>query len=362
MGVFLFVSVGFVWAEPGTEGTRFEKALPGYRFAFPRDHGSHPTYLIEWWYFTGNLQSKSGDAYGYELTFFRRGIENTFVEENPSRWTVRDLYLAHFAVSDLPKKRFFYEEKISRAALGKAGAKEGEMEVWIDRWSAVQEGETMRLIAGEGAFRIALELRPAKPLVIHGTEGVSRKGDALGDASHYYSFTRLMTEGSMVANGKEIAVTGLSWMDHEFGSSLLGADQVGWDWFSIQLDDGSDYMFYQIREKGGGKDAVSSGTAVAFDGTARHLRSEDFTLKPLSHWTSSKSGGAYPLVWEIALPSEGLVLRAEPAMDDQELMTDESTRVTYWEGASRFSGTKRGETVSGAGYIELTGYAGRLND
>ncbi len=359
---FIILWASSVSAESSSKTSRFEKALAGYTFSFPRDHGSHPSYLIEWWYFTGNLQSQSGQAYGYELTFFRRGIENKFADENPSRWTVRDVYLAHFAVSDLSNKDFFYDEKISRAAIGKAGAKEGKMKVWIDQWSAVQEGEVIHLIAGKDDFEIALNLSPAKPLVIHGTDGISPKGDEIGEASHYYSFTRLATEGTLVANGEEVAVTGLSWMDHEFGSTLLGNDQVGWDWFSIQLDDGSDYMFYRIREKGGSKDAISSGTVIDPDGTARHLTAKAFTLTPLSTWKSQQSGAAYPLEWTISVPSEGLVLQSKPALDDQELMTKKSTRVTYWEGASRFSGEKRGKEVTGSGYIELTGYASKLKD
>jgi len=354
--------VPFAQGEPALETSRFEKALPGYIFSFPRDHGSHPAYLIEWWYFTGNLQSKNGYAYGYELTFFRRGIENKFTEANPSRWTVHDIYLAHFAVSDIANKQFYYEEKISREAMGKAGAQEDKMAVWIDRWSATQAGETMRLIAGAEDFHIDLLLSPAKPLAIHGAEGVSRKGDAPGEASHYYSFTRLQTQGTVRVKGKDASVSGFSWMDHEFGSSLLGKDQVGWDWFSIQLDDGSDYMFYRIREKDGSRASTSRGTVIALDGTARHLSSDDFSLNPASYWTSPKSGASYPLSWEISVPSERLSLTWKPALNDQELITAQSTRVIYWEGAGHYSGLKNGHPVEGAGYVELTGYAKALGE
>lgn len=341
---------------------RFEKALPGYRFSFPRDHGSHPSYLIEWWYFTGNLQSEMGNAYGYELTFFRRGIENRFENKNPSRWTVRDIYLAHFAVTDIGGKNFYYDEKMSREAIGKAGAKEEKMDVWIDHWSLVQEGEAMLLRAGNDEFRIALALQPEKPLVIHGTEGISRKQAESDAATHYYSFTRLKTSGKLTTYGKEAAVSGLSWMDHEFGSSMLGEDQMGWDWFSIQLDDGSEYMFYQIRRRSGGKDEASSGTAVFPNGKTRHLSASDFSLTPLSHWKSQKSGGNYPIEWNISVPSEGLILTSEPVLAEQELITSKSTRVTYWEGASNFVGKKRGRPIAGKGYVELTGYAKDLKE
>ncbi len=360
LAILLFAGSELSQAEPASEPSRFKKALPGYAFSFPRDHGNHPDYLIEWWYFTGNLQSQEGSAYGYELTFFRRGIENKVAEENPSHWAVRDLYLAHFAISDLSNKGFFYDEKISREAIGKAGAKIGKMAVWIDRWSAVQTGDGIRLLADNATMHIDLNLIPAKPLVVHGDQGISRKGDEAGEASHYYSYTRLRTQGTVRVKEKEATVTGLSWMDHEFGSSLLGAGQVGWDWFSIQLDDGSEYMFYQIREENGSNDPVSSATVIDTEGKSRHLSAQEFSLKPTRNWTSPHSGASYPVAWEIAVPSEGLSLTSRPALDDQELMTSQSTRVTYWEGATHFSGQKKGRQVQGKGYVELTGYAQTL--
>lgn len=343
-------------SETLAENSRFKKALPGYDFVFPRDHGSHPDYLIEWWYFTGNLKSESGAAFGYELTFFRRGIENKHAEKNPSRWAVHDLYLAHFAVTDVSQQNFYYDERISREALGKSGSKIGKMHVWIDRWAATQTGTTMTLHAGDGEFKIDLKLTAEKPLVIQGEDGISKKGEEAGAASHYYSFTRLLTEGTLRAAGKEQTVSGLSWMDHEFGSSLLGEGQVGWDWFSIQLDDRSEYMFYQIRQNNGRKDAVSSGTVVLPDGTKKHLKGDDFTLTPLRYWKSEKSGAEYPVAWEISVPSAQLLLKSKPVLDAQELVTDKSTRATYWEGASDFTGEKKGQAISGKGYIELTGY------
>lgn len=355
------VGLALLHAAVFAESGRFEKAQPGYVFDFPRDHGSHPDYLIEWWYFTGNLTSDDGAPYGYELTFFRRGIDNAQADENPSKWVVRDIYLAHFAITDIEGKTFYYDEKMSRAALGKAGAKEDDMRVWIDRWSATRDGETMRLSAGDEQWRLDLTLRPLKPLVIQGEGGISKKGEEAGAASHYYSFTRLQTEGTLVVNGEKTAVSGLSWMDHEFGSALLGEAQVGWDWFSIQLDDGSEYMFYQIREKDGKKAPVSGGTAVSPGGAKRHLAANDFRLSPQAFWKSPGTGANYPLTWEIAVPSEGLRLKAKPALEDQELVTDKSTRVIYWEGASIFTGEKAGHPVRGKGYIELTGYTGRLS-
>ncbi len=358
LGLSLLLFQAAVYAESG----HFEKALPGYEYAFPRDHGSHPDYLIEWWYFTGNLSAEDKSSYGYELTFFRRGVENPQTEQNPSRWTVKDIYLAHFAVTDIAGKTFYYDEKISREAIGKAGANTDKMQVWIDQWSAIQTGDTMQLSAGDKNWTLDLNLTPLKPLVIQGEAGISKKGEAEGAASHYYSFTRLQTEGTLFVNGKKTPVSGLSWMDHEFGSALLGEGQVGWDWFSIQLDDGSEYMFYQIREKDGGKDPISSGSVIFPDGTKRHLKAGDFTLTPQSFWKSPKSGANYPLEWTISVPSEQLILSAKPALEDQELVTNKSTRVVYWEGASLFTGEKAGQPITGKGYIELTGYAAALRD
>ena len=345
----------------------FETAQPGYHFSFPRDHGAHPNFKTEWWYFTGNLTS-DGKEYGYELTFFRRGIDHPSAEKNPSRWTVRDLYFAHFALTDGAGKRFYNTDRISRAAIGKAGAQPDRLEVWIDRWQAVQEADgPLRLQAEaegeaeEGGWKVDLLLTPDKPPVIQGTDGISRKGGEPGQASHYISFTRLSTRGTISIEGKERSVSGLSWMDHEFSSSMLNKNQVGWDWFSIQLGDGRELMLYQIRTVAGGKDPFSSGTIVGRDGAARPLSADAFTLTPLRYWKSEKSGGIYPGGWRIEVPSERLALGSEPLLENQELITSNSTRVSYWEGASRFRGMKDGKSIEGKGYVEMTGYAEPFN-
>lgn len=345
----------------------FKSAQPGYRFSFPRDHGAHPDFKIEWWYFTGNLTSEEKD-YGYELTFFRRGVDPPQTEKNPSRWAIRDLYFAHFALTDGGGKRFYHTDKISREAIGKAGARPDRLEVWIDRWRAVQEEEgPIHLQAeaegeAEGSrWKIDLLLTSDKPLVLHGTDGISRKGGEPGQASHYISFTRLQTQGAISIDGKERPVSGLSWMDHEFSSSMLNKNQVGWDWFSIQLEDKREVMLYQIRTVEGGKDRFSSGTMIEPDGAIRHLPADAFILTPLRHWKSRKSGGDYPVAWRIEIPSERLILESEPLLEDQELITSKSTRVAYWEGASRFRGTKDGHSIEGKGYIEMTGYAEPFN-
>jgi predicted secreted hydrolase len=255
---------------------------------------------------------------------------------------------------------------MSREAIGNAGAAPDHLEVWIDRWRAVQEGKTIHLLAEEkgsdasARWKIDLTLSPIKGPVVHGIEGISKKGEEKGQASHYYSFTRLETTGTIWINGKEERVRGWSWMDHEFSSSVLNPHQVGWDWFSIQLEDGSDYMLFQIRREKGEKDRVSSGTIIAPDGSRRHLTADEFIVTPLQYWKSPASRANYPVGWKIEIPSEHLSLESQPAIPQQELITAKSTRVAYWEGISRFRGTKSGKQITGKGYVELTGYAAPL--
>lgn len=340
------------------EERRFEFAKPGYSFSFPKDHGSHPGYRTEWWYFTGNLEAE-GRQYGYELTFFREGIQNAEGSANPSRWAVHDLYLAHFALTDPNEKKFHEEDRMSREAIGKAGAARDSLHPWIDDWEARLDGEVIHLHAVSRGkdWKIDLLLKPAKPLVFHGEKGVSLKGDHPGQASHYLSYTRLETEGTLWVNGKGTKVRGLSWMDHEFGSGVLNENQVGWDWFSIQLDDRTEVMLYQLRRTDGGRDPYSAGTIISADGKSRPLMAGDFKLTPLHYWKSEKSGANYPVGWKIEIPSEKLALESQPLFPDQELITSHSARVAYWEGASRFEGSKEGKPIVGRGYIELVGYA-----
>lgn len=275
----------------------FRLALPGYHYQFPRDHGSHDEFRTEWWYYTGHLTTKNGRQFGYELTFFRRAIRPEQIKNNPSRWTMTQLYLAHLALTDLGRKQFHYAEKVSRAGLGKAGARPEQLDLWIDRWSAqTLPGEPIRfqLQAAHEDISIELTLSPTKPLVIHGTGGISRKGTEAGQASHYYSFTRLATEGAVTVGGDRLAVTGTSWMDHEFGSADLGRDLVGWDWFSLQLANNTELMLYRLRRADGSPDPSSSGTLVSADGQAHPLPLSDAQIEPLAFWTSLQSGARYP--------------------------------------------------------------------
>lgn len=341
----------------------FEQAAAGYRYEFPRDHGSHPSYRTEWWYYTGHLQTKTGRLFGYELTFFRRAVSPEDIKTQPSQWTVSHLYLAHFAVTDVAGRRFHFSEKLSRAGLGKAGAEESRLYAWIDDWRADAQpapNGMHTLFARDGTATLDLQLLPAKPLVVHGRDGISRKGAGEGNATHYYSFTRLETTGSVTIGTERFEVTGTSWMDHEFGSTDLGSDLAGWDWFSIQLDDRSELMLYRLRRKDGGSDLESSGTVVLPDGKTRHLSVSDIRIESTGTWASRESKAVYPSTWRIAVPSMDLALEVMPLLADQELRTSRSTQVTYWEGAVSVSGVKQGRSVKGQGYVELTGYAERI--
>ena len=362
----LFLSSSLLVVVPGLAADtadEFQVATGGYQYSFPRDHGAHEEFRTEWWYYTGQLTAKDGRPFGYQLTFFRRGIPRDQVKTLPSRWAVTQLYLAHFAVSDLRKDRFHYAEKISRAGLGKAGSACDRLHVWIDQWSAESPSTapgTQTLHAADGDLTLHLTVSPEKPLVVHGADGISRKGSGTGQASHYYSFTRLATTGTLSIGGVQFDVTGNSWMDHEFGSADLGKDLVGWDWFSLQLDDRRELMLYRLRRADGSADPISSGTVIDRDGRGHHLSIGDFTLEPTSYWTSRTSHARYPQRWRLIIPSQQLSLELIPLMAEQELSTTRSTQVTYWEGAIETVGTAQGQPIRGKGYMELTGYAERF--
>ncbi len=336
------------------------QARPGYVYSFPRDHGSHNQYGLEWWYFTGHLASEAGREFGYELTFFRKVIDNSQVQNSASRWAIKHIYFAHFALTDVESQTFRFAEKLSRAGLGKAGAHAEQMRVWIDRWtiSPVRpDHQVLELQASDGDIGVDLRLALEKPPIIHGEEGISRKGVDVGQASHYYSLTRLGTKGLLSIQEKTIEVVGLSWMDHEFGSGKLGDDQVGWDWFSIQFGSNMELMVYLLRKKDGSIDKVSSGTLIFPDGRSRHLRLQDMKVDTQDFWTSTKTQTRYPAKWVLEVPSVQLRVTVQPVLSDQELQTSRSTNVAYWEGAVNVSGQHGDMPIFGQGYVELTGYS-----
>jgi predicted secreted hydrolase len=345
-------------------GQEFKRALPGRTFSFPQDHFSHPEFKTEWWYYSGHLQSSKRKSYGYQLTFFRTGLKRE-AKNQGSKWTIQNLYFAHLALTDESKGTFEYREKINRGSLGEAGAspyapREKTFRIWIENWSVEGGGPGMRnhlLKAGDRDFGIELMLIQEKDPVIHGQKGISQKAEGEGYASHYYSITRLRTEGKLLLKDEEVPVHGMSWMDHEFGSNQLQEHQVGWDWFSIQLENGVDLMFYQIRHRDGRIDPYSSGTIILLDGKNEFLLLKEFEIEVLENWKSQKSGANYPSKWRLKVPSHRVELVLSPIVKDQELITKESTRVTYWEGSVKVEGKYRNNSVEGMGYVELTGYA-----
>lgn len=336
----------------GDEG--FLLALEPRVFRFPADHGPHPGFRTEWWYFTGNLEAAGGRRFGFQLTFFR----NQLVPQAPRRaspWAAEAVWMAHFALTDAAGRRFHAFERFARGAAGLAGARGGPFRVWLEDWRAVSSGDgftPLRLEAAAGEVALDLTLEAAKPPVLQGDSGLSRKGPEPGNASYYYSLTRMPARGTVTVAGEAVPVTGLAWMDREWSTSVLSPGQVGWDWFSLQLDDGRDLMFYRLRRDDGSPDPRSAGSLVAADGSRRPLSADEVVLEVLERWESPASGALYPARWRLALPREGLELTVEPLLAGQEL----DLTFRYWEGAVAVTGASRGRPVSGRGYVELTGY------
>jgi predicted secreted hydrolase len=330
----------------------FRSVVPGYHFQFPRDHFDHPDFRAEWWYYTGNLHAQDGHRYGFELVFFRQGQRSPQTRaagDNPSTWRVDDLYLAHLALTDIDGKGFRYNTRLNRAGPGIAGINFDERRIWNGNWQARWETASgaQRLIAVAEDLRFNIRLTPRKAPVINGENGVSQKAEGTGFASYYVSFPRLAVDGTV--NGT--AVSGLAWMDHEWFTNQLAPNQAGWDWFSIQLDNGTDLMLFQLRRTDGMIDPYSAGTFIDRDGHASHLKRADFDLQPIEFWRSPKTGARYPVRWRISVPSRKLTLDCAATVPQQELAAPEQQGTTYWEGAVIYSGS-----ASGAGYLEMTGY------
>lgn len=341
----------------GEEG--YARAVRPRSFSFPRDHGPHPGFRTEWWYFTGNLSAREGSGaqgrrFGFQLTFFRSQL----VPDPPERaspWAADTVYMAHFALTDVDGGRFHAFERFARGAAGLAGARADPFRVWLEDWEAAAAGggiPPLTLRAREAGIALELELAPGKPPVLHGEEGLSQKGPEPGDASYYYSLTRLPVRGRLTVEDGTFPVAGLAWMDREWSTSSLAPGQVGWDWLSLQLDDGREVMLYQLRREDGSADPRSAGTLVAADGSSRHLDLGERVLQVLERWQSPASGILYPARWRLTLPGEGLDLWIEPVLANQEL----DLTFRYWEGAVTVAGEAGGRPVRGRGYVELTGY------
>lgn len=331
----------------------YDIALPGYSYRFPRDNFNHPDYQTEWWYYTGNLKSPDGHRFGFELTFFRQAVAR---DADASTWHIHDLYLAHLALSDVSGHRFYSTERINRAGPGIAGIDEKAGLIWNGNWRAVLGVNTQALRGIGDNFAFGLTLVPQKLPVIHGTNGISQKAEGEGHASHYISLTRLLTHGSIELNGKSYAVEGASWMDHEFFTESMGANESGWDWLSLQLEDNTELMLYRLRHKDGTVDPYSSGTYIDAQGKTLHLAAQDFTMTPAgTTWTSPNSGGTYPIAWQVSIPRLALRLEISTQLNSQELIS--RVGPSYWEGAIDINGQRGLAPVHGAGYLEMTGYA-----
>ncbi len=354
IGSFILFALPIIFGASLLYGAEFEKAKEGRVLSFPQDHGKHPSFETEWWYFTGNLTS-ADRKWGTQLTFFRRSLFDKNVNGSSS-WSVRDLYPGHFAITDITGGNFFHSEIISREGPGLADAASDHLSVRVKDWRASMDGGAITLRAVDGPYEIDLSLTPEKPLILHGNNGFSVKGNDPDQASYYYSFTRLKAEGALVFNGSRFKVTGSMWMDHEFGSSILTPDQVGWDWFSLQFDNGTELMAFYLRRKDGANEKPFA-TFVDRLGKPTHLSGSSVSIKAGGSWVSPSTKAKYPNKWTIEIPEKKLRIIVSPAIKDQELSNLKSTQTSYWEGAVVATGVVDGEAVQGTGYVELTGYS-----
>ena len=352
-----------------TAADTWQRAIGPWAWSFPRDHGAHPNFKSEWWYFTGNLKENStGRPFGYQLTIFRQGVQINPAQKN-SKWAVRDFYFGHFTISDIAHDEFYVAEKVSRGALGEAHAATDGMDVAIGEWTIAKWGtesvddlgkEHYAVRARADDMAIDFVTSPLKPPTLEGVNGLSQKSSGAGNASYYYSFPRLETSGHLTLAGKTYDVSGLSWFDHEFSTSSLGPDEVGWDWFCIQLGNNEEIMLYALRDKSGAIDPASEGTWIKPDGTTERLLPGSFTIAKQGTWKSPHSGATYPAGWHIAIPGHRADLTVTPAMADQELNLTKMGKLAYWEGACTIAGHVGDADVKGVGYTELTGYSGAL--
>ncbi len=336
------------------ENESFAKAYNPRTFIFPQDHGAHPEYRIEWWYFTGNVKTQAERKFGYELTFFRFALtpEQT---KTSSAWRDNQMYMAHFALTDVESKKFYVDERTSRAGNGLAGASSDLYHVWLHNWKAEAingNNSNIQLTAKTDDFSIALQLEAQKKIVLQGMDGLSQKSPESGNASYYYSYTRLATTGQIQIKQKSYEVSGTSWMDREWSSSALSKEQSGWDWFALQLSDNSELMFYQLRQKDGSISPNSSGAVFHADDTKNDLNLSEVQMKVLNQWKSPHTQISYPSKWQLLIPKLELDLIVTPLIKNQEL----NVRYRYWEGAVNVTGEKQGQAILGKGYVELTGY------
>jgi predicted secreted hydrolase len=333
----------------------FARAEGPEPLSFPADYGPHPDYQTEWWYYTGNLDTEEGRHFGFQFTIFRRAMlpPADRVDER-SDWATEQVYMGHFALTDVAGRQYRAFERFSRGAAQLAGAQAEPYRVWLEDWEVAEVGPGVtRLQAQADNVALDLTLTDRKGPVLHGDQGYSRKGADPGNASYYYSLTRLDSQGTVEIDGRSFAVKGYSWKDHEYSTSALAPNQIGWDWFAIQLEDNTELKVFHIRQDDGSVDPYSAGSFIEGDGTLIPLSRDDFQIEVLDTWRSPHSDGVYPARWTITVPELDMTLEVEPYLADQEL----NVSYAYWEGAVQVTGQRAGEAVEGDGYVELTGYA-----
>ncbi|MDZ7333712.1 MAG: carotenoid 1,2-hydratase [candidate division KSB1 bacterium] len=342
-------------SRPNSDG--YAQAFAPRPFIFPQDHGPHPEFQTEWWYYTGNLTAINGRHFGFQFTIFRFAIAPKS-PSRPSAWATNQIYMAHFAITDVAEKKFYAFERFSRGANRLAGAQGIPFKVWVEDWyvSAIEVDSliafpTMKIQAAEAVVALELELSILKPVALHGDRGLSPKGIEPGNASYYYSLPRMSADGQIRVKGQLFEVTGEAWLDREWSTSALGPDQVGWDWFALQLSDGREVMYYQIRNRDESIRPFSRGSWIDKNGICQELNPSDVQLNVLEHWTSPH-GSRYPSRWRLQIPKHQLGLVITPFIADQELKLS----IRYWEGAVKIEGFASGDQINGHGYVELTGY------
>jgi predicted secreted hydrolase len=364
-----FILLVVLFCAPIVSGAEaWRRAGPDYEWNFPEDHWARDGYKMEWWYFTGHLRSVDPPVrrFGYQFTFFRVGVLPSRPVLN-SEWATKDVIMGHAALTDLDSGQHWFSELIVRATpfLGGFGRYPDPLLVWSvgppgtsERWQLRWNGDGFDFSMADAvkSMGFSLSTHPGKSLVFQGPGGLSKKGEGAMEASQYYSFTRLATRGTVSVGGQQIAVTGVSWMDKEFGSNQLGKDKSGWDWFSLQLDDGREIMLYLLRSRSGKTD-YASGTVVGITGEVRYLGSDDWQLHITREWTSRTTGSSYPAGWTLQIPEFGIIAVITPEVADQENRSRLIADLNYWEGSVSIESTG-GERI-GQGYAELTGYGER---
>ena len=330
----------------------FAAVRPGVKLVFPLDHGAHPDFRTEWWYATGWLSLPDGSPLGFQITFFR--VRTGIAQRNPSAFAPRQLILAHAAIADPRLGRLHHDQRVARVGFGRAGFETTRTGVWVGDWRLDQFDEHFKAEVRGGDFSYSLTFIPHGPPLLHGVGGFSVKAPDPRHASYYYSCPQLEVKGTVTLGGRQQAVTGRAWLDHEWSSELLPQTAQGWDWLGVNLDDGGALMAFRLRTK----EQTPLWTAATFRsaaGEVQVLSPEAVAFDPVRHWRSTRTGIAYPVEWRVRVGPRTLQL--SPLIDDQELDSRRTTGAVYWEGAVRVT---EGSHEVGRGYLEMTGYGERI--